>query len=91
MSVNKPGRRYGESQGQHDRRPRPDSNGRVLAQVNIDAALYDKGAVAAKALNISRSLFFAEVLRRLEVDRAGRPVGWEDFATPASGQLPLSA
>jgi len=90
--MSKPGRRYGEWQSHLDQRPRVDSNGRVLVQLRVDVELYDKAFAAARALNVSRRRLYAELLRRLEVDEAGRPVGWEDVAMPAGGDsLPLSA
>lgn len=90
--MSKPGRKDGEWQSHLARRPQVDSNGRVLYQLRVDVELYDKGSAAARALNVSRRRLYAELLRRLEVDEAGRPVGWEDVAMPAGGDsLPLSA
>lgn len=60
-------------------------NGRVPIQARIDPALRVKANRAAEALDISLSLYVAELIARDEVDEHGRP-SWRP--TLLSGEAP---
>src|SRR5512144_1954776 len=83
--------------GKRQRRPLTEArtgSGRVVIQGRVDPALRDKANRAAQALDISLSLYLAELIARDKLDEHGEPT-WrptltsEDLADPPhASQLP---